>query len=113
MRVGIVGSRFFTNYELFKKIVLESGFEITSVVSGGARGVDTLAKKYAKELNLPLFEFYPDYLIFGSKAPLVRNKEIVNNSDKLIAIPTYGSRGTWNTIRHAKARKIPIFVKLV
>ncbi|MBR5027780.1 MAG: DUF2493 domain-containing protein, partial [Bacteroidales bacterium] len=80
------------------------GFKKSVIVSGGAKGIDSFAKQYALERNIPYMEFPPDYAKYGRVAPLVRNQEIVDYCDKVIAFPSKESRGTYDTIKKAKAR---------
>ena len=72
-----------------------------TIVSGGAIGADTYAKEFAIKHNLKLIEFLPDYEKYGRKAPLVRNKLIVENCDCLIAFWDGKSRGTKYTLDYA------------
>jgi len=106
MKIGIIGSRKFDKYELLKetvcKILTNHPEQEVSFVSGGAKGADTLAEKLAGELDIPILLFKPDYHKFGRSAPLVRNKEIVANSDLLVAFPVGESKGTYYTIEQAK-----------
>jgi len=81
-------------------------------VSGGARGVDTLAEKYADKNDIPKLIFLPDYAKYGKIAPLIRNKKIVDNSDIIIAFWDGVSRGTKFTIDYAKAqgKKVIVYI---
>jgi len=99
MKLAIVGSRSFTDYELFKTFMKD--FEPSEIISGGAIGVDSLATQYAIEFNIPLIEFKPDYGTYGSKAPFVRNLEIVKASDFILAIWDGKSKGTRNSVNNA------------
>lgn len=68
MNIAIVGSRNAGNInlaqELEKRINIMEG---DAIVSGGARGIDTLAASYAKERNLKLIELRPDYAKYGTQ----------------------------------------------
>ncbi|MBP0613681.1 DUF2493 domain-containing protein [Chryseobacterium sp. cx-311] len=55
------------------------------IVSGGAKGADTLAERYAKDIGRPMVVYRPDYKMFGRAAPCVRNSEIIENSDIVYA----------------------------
>lgn len=105
MRLAIVGSREINNPEILmtelKKVPhLE---QVTEIVSGGANGIDSLAKQYAEENGLKLTEFLPDYKSFGRCAPLARNTQIVEYADVVLAIPVKGSsRGTRDSMRKAE-----------
>ncbi|MCD8291151.1 MAG: DNA-protecting protein DprA [Prevotella sp.] len=102
MIVGIIGTRKATNYDEFKKLVSPYRESITGIVSGGAKGIDTLAKRLAQEWDVTFEEFLPDYAFYGRRAPLIRNSEIVNASDKILAFPASDSRGTFDTISKAR-----------
>ena len=114
MKLAIVGSREFENYDLLCAEVakIRETQKIELIVSGGAKGADTLAKKYAALNHIPLMEFLPDYERFGRGAPLQRNTLIVQNADWVLAFVTASSKGTWDTIRKAqKALKKVIIVR--
>lgn len=97
MKIAIVGSRGIKDLELSKYISLSD-----EIVSGGAIGVDTCAANYAKEHNLKLTEFLPNYARYGKGAPIKRNYEIVDYSDKVIIFWDGNSKGTLSVINYAK-----------
>lgn len=73
------------------------------IVSGGARGVDTCAREYAKTFNLPITEFKPDYEKYPPKiAPLIRNGQIAEYADKLLVIRYPDSNGSMDVISKFK-----------
>ena len=104
MKLAIVGSREFENYDLLCAEVakIRETQKIELIVSGGAKGADTLAKKYAALNHIPLMEFLPDYERYGRGAPLQRNTLIVQNANWVLAFVTASSKGTWDTIRKAE-----------
>lgn len=111
MKVIIAGSRSIEDYEFVKKCIKESGFYITEIISGGAFGVDTLAKVYANENDIPFTEMKPDYIRYDSKyAPLYRNIRMANYGEGLIAIWDGVSRGTKHMINQAKKKSLQIKV---
>ena len=97
MKIAIVGSR---------KIVIDNiGDYITDadeIVSGGAVGVDSCAAGYAKEHNIRLTVFLPQYDTYGRAAPIVRNKKIVDYADKVVAFWDGKSKGTLSVIKYAE-----------
>lgn len=104
MKLAIVGSRNFNNYKVMKVFIF-SKFdlsEIDTIVSGGARGADTLAEKFAHENNLLLIVKEAEWDKYGRSAGPRRNKLIVEEADVVVAFPTPSSRGTWNTVNLAK-----------
>lgn len=100
MKLAIVGTRNPNiSYERFCQFV--QNYPISEVISGGAKGIDSYAARFAHEKNLPLVEFKPDYSLHGRSAPLVRNSLIVDAADGVIAFPSMSSRGTLDTINKA------------
>ena len=109
MKVAIIGSRSIIINNLGNYLPKNT----TEIVSGGAKGVDTCARRYAIAHNIKLTEFLPDYKIFGRIAPLVRNRKIVDASDIIIAFWDNSSKGTLYTINYAykKGKKVKIIQK--
>ena len=90
MKLAIVGSRNITNLDI-EKYMPQGVFEI---VSGGAKGVDTLAKNYALKNNVKYTEFLPDYVKYKKGAPLKRNEEIAKYADEALIFWNGTSKGT-------------------
>lgn len=112
MILAIVGSREICDMEVLKKALkmipeLES---VTEIVSGGAKGMDSLARKYAKENDLKLTEFLPEYNLYGKSAPLRRNTRIIEYADIVLAVPKGASRGTRDGITKAESLGKPLYV---
>lgn len=101
MRIAVIGSRNFNDYELLKKELLKFP-AIKEIISGGAKGADSLARQFASEHNIPICEYKPQYKQFGRSAPIVRNKIIAENCDELVAFWDYKSKGTKFTIDQAR-----------
>ena len=97
MKIAVVGSRNITASNLERYV--SDGDEI---VSGGAVGVDTCAAEYAKRNGLGLTVFLPEYDRYGKAAPIVRNKAIVDYSDKVIVFWDGSSKGALSVIRYAE-----------
>ena len=100
MKVAIVGSRGLV-WDDFEDL-LPPG--VDGIVSGGARGIDSCARAYARRKGIPLTEFLPDYERFGRGAPLVRDRLIVDEADFVVAVWDGVSRGTMYTLRYALGR---------
>ena len=71
MKIAIVGSRNIDSVNMKEYLV-----KCDEIISGGAKGIDSLAAKYANENNIKLTEFLPEYNIYGKAAPIIRNKKI-------------------------------------
>ncbi len=110
MKIAIIGSRNLIISNLEDYIPDECG----EIVSGGARGIDTCAALYAKENGIKLTEFLPQYELYGKGAPIVRNYQIVDYADSIIAFWDGTSRGTLSVINYARKTGKPcrIFKKI-
>jgi len=113
VRVIISGGRFFEDYKVLLEAVVESQFEISTVVSGGASGVDALGKRYAVEMNKKLDVHEANWKTYGRGAGPVRNKSMAENADALIAIWDGQSRGTKNMIDTAAKMGLRMYIKRV
>lgn len=101
MKIAIVGSRGFHDPQAVADMVATFPPD-TTVVSGGARGVDTWAAQTARACGLAI-EVYPaDWDAYGKRAGFVRNYDIVKASDRVIAFWDGQSKGTAHTIRIAR-----------
>ena len=97
MKIAVVGSRNITVKNMEKYLL--DGDEI---VSGGAKGVDACAAEYAERNGLKLTVFLPKYERYGRAAPILRNREIVDYADKIIAFWDGHSKGTLSVIQYAE-----------
>lgn len=108
MKTAVIGSRNLTVNNLEKYLPPET----TEIVSGGARGIDSCARQYAVKNGLKLTEFLPQYDKYGKTAPLVRNVQIIDYADTVIAFWDGSSRGTKFVIDKCriKKKKIKVFL---
>jgi hypothetical protein len=97
MKVAVIGSRTFNDYELVKETLTK--LDITLLVSGGAKGADLLGERYASENNITTLIFKPDWERHGRGAGMIRNTDIVKNSDIVVAFWDGSSKGTLDSIR--------------
>lgn len=117
--LAVIGSRSFTDVRVLERHLDAVILRIAKVhgdsldlrmVSGGARGADTLAKKYADANGIPCPEIRPDYVRYGDPAPFVRNKEIVRQADAVVAFQHRRSSGTQDAIDFARQLDRPVLV---
>lgn len=129
LKVIIAGSRNFNDYEFLKtkcdKILERYNKDNVFVMVGCAKGVDTMAFNYCLERGYEVEvhranwgDFYkkPSHEIGTTKygdqywklAGLMRNQEMVDKADALIAFWYEKSNGTKDVIERAKRKNIPV-----
>ena len=111
MRVIIAGSRWIDDYELVKKHILRSEFEITEVVSGCCRGVDTLGEDFADEIGVPVKPF-PFVKGAGKAGVPIRNQQMAEYADALILIWDGESKGSLDMLRKATKEKLMVYTNI-
>jgi len=99
MKLAIIGSRSITSLNLDDYIKEKPDV----VVSGGAKGIDTIAWGWAIDNHIEIIVHRPDYNKHGRGAPLRRNDLIIRDADKVLAFWDGVSHGTKYVID--KARK--------
>lgn len=114
-KVIIAGGRDFVDYNLLREkvnnILIDKRLTHKIViVSGCARGADTLGMRYASENIFDVDEYPADWDKYGKKAGYMRNVEMAENADALIAFWDGKSKGTKHMIDIATERKLPIRV---
>ena len=101
MKYAIVGSRNFEDYDLMEE-VLDAYTNLDVIISGGAKGADSLARHYAVVNDIKLIEFIPEWSKYGRSAGFKRNKLIIEDCDICIAFWDTKSKGTKSSINLAK-----------
>lgn len=111
-RVIIAGSR-----DIADRRILEAALqacpwsdEITEVVCGEQRGVDTLGKEWGNAHGIPVKPFPADWDTYGKAAGPIRNAQMAAYADALIAVWDGESAGTRNMIEQAEAKGLRVFV---
>lgn len=105
MKLIIAGGRDFYDYPLLYneacKFIEEEGPPSVEIISGLAKGADTLACDFAAERNYPLRGFAAEWGKFGRAAGPIRNKLMAKNATHLLAFWDGKSRGTMHMIDYA------------
>ena len=109
MKLLIVGSRSITDFDLSPHIA----DDVNAIISGGARGIDSLAERYADQHRLSKYILRPRYDLYGRAAPFKRNEQMVDIADAVLVIWDGHSKGAEHTLKYAKRINKPItLVKL-
>ncbi|AGO85515.1 hypothetical protein psal_cds_1212 [Pandoravirus salinus] len=114
-RVAVVGGRDFCARDVLEHrldALADEHGGIAAIVSGGARGADSLAADYARRCGIRLIEFKPDYDACRTqqerrRAPLLRNADIIAGADVMVAFWDGRSRGTADSIARARRAGLP------
>lgn len=118
MRIIIAGGRDFNNYELLKNkcngIIKFLNPDNIEIISGAAKGADSLGAQYAKENNYKLISMPANWNLFGKQAGYLRNiemaKKAIENDGVLILFWDKISRGSKHMLDVARGYNMKIFI---
>lgn len=108
IKIAIVGSREYSRLDHIWAFV-DNLPDTAEIISGGARGVDSEAETAAWARAHTII-FRANWAQYGKSAGVLRNQQIVNNCDALVAFWDKKSRGTNHSIEFAKKTHKPGFV---
>lgn len=107
--VAVIGSRKYTRLDKVRAFVHALPLNCV-LVSGAAPGVDRAAEREAVECGLPCRIYRADWDKRGKSAGYLRNIEVVENSDVIVAFWDGESKGTKHTINLAHEAEKPVYV---
>lgn len=106
LKLAVIGGRDFDNWDLLHSKLLDYMDRYSLViVSGGANGADSLAEKFADMYGIPKDIYHADWEQFGKSAGFIRNKQIIDAADFVLAFWDGVSKGTQHSIGLAKKQK--------
>ena len=113
MKVIIAGGRGFSDFQLMNakcnEVLLESAEDV-EIVSGTAKGADKMGEHYASVRGFTVKQFPADWNTHGKAAGYIRNKDMADYADMLIAFWDGESKGTQHMINLAKERNLIVHV---
>lgn len=117
-KVIVAGGRNFDDYERLSKTLETFRTSIwkgdhaddIEIVSGGARGADSLGERWAKDNHVGVMLFPAEWNKYGKKAGILRNEEMGDYADTLIAFWDGKSRGTEHMIKYAGKNGLNVLV---
>lgn len=107
-RIAVIGSRDFADYARLVA-VLEPHLPAV-LVSGGAKRADALAERLVNHRGLTIDVISADWQRYGRGAGPVRNRQIVESADLVVAFWDGNSRGTGSALAHAEKVGVPVEV---
>lgn len=112
----VAGGRDFTNRELLNVAIKQTIGELpdglkVSIVSGMAAGADSLGYEWAMHNNCQVYRHYAEWKKYGRRAGYLRNEEMANQSQGLLAFWDGESKGTQHMIQIARNKNL--YVKVV
>lgn len=119
MRICVIGSRSIVEekfvFAKIDKFLKEHCVGNPVLVSGGAKGVDSIVKKYAEAKGFDFIEFIPYHLLdksveFSSRYFFTRNRQMIMNADKVLALWDGTSTGTHHAIKFCQKLGVPVMV---
>ena len=127
MKTIIAGCRWIEDFDIVCQAVVDSEFDITEVVSGAAKGIDTLGENWAKANDIPVKSFPANWKNIRAKGAVIRtnkygkynaraghdrNEKMVKYAKALIAIWDGESRGTGDMIKlgHKYGLQVHVFM---
>jgi len=133
LKIIIAGSRSINDYNLLKKVMIESNaaFKATEIISGHAKGVDQLGERWAKEHGIPCKVMkaewnkldVPGAVIdvrpgdaegyYNSRAGIQRNEDMGDYGDAAVILWDGVSNGTRHMINYMKKLGKKVFVRIV
>lgn len=113
MRVIIAGSRHYHSHEVVEQAIVDSKFNITEVVFGGAPGVDKLGLDWAIKNGVAVKTFIADWERYGKGAGPIRNTEMISYANALVLVWDGFSPGSRDIKKKAMARKLPIYERII
>ena len=96
---------------LFRELdALHTARGVTAIISGCARGADTLGIEWAEARGMEVARFPADWETHGRAAGPIRNQQMLDDGkpDLVIAFP--GGRGTADMVRRARAAGVELIL---
>lgn len=106
--VMISGSRHWSDVEAIRAQIAQLPPGVLLIHGASATGADAIADRIARQLGIAVERFPAEWNRYGKRAALMRNQEMVDRADRLIAFPAADSRGTTDAIARARKKGIPV-----
>jgi hypothetical protein len=108
-RVLVCGGRDYNDWDRLEDELnaIERAYGQLTIISGCARGADSLAIRYAEKYGDPVEKFPADWNTHGRAAGFIRNQQMLDSGvDLVVAFP--GGRGTADMVRRSKKAGVEV-----
>lgn len=112
VKLAIVGARTFTDYDKMCQIIdqwIKDNGTPDQIISGGAKGADSLAERYAQDHQIPIIILKPNWRQ-GRGAGFATNTDIIAEATHVVAFPSPSGKGTQDTIKKAAKKGLSVTV---
>ena len=118
MRVLVCGGRDYDNREELYAVLdwIDCSWEgpgtfgpITDIISGHARGADSLAEQWAKDREVSLDIYPAEWDVYGKSAGFMRNQQMIDEGLPDLVVAFSGGKGTINMIKLSNQANIPLY----
>ena len=79
-----------------------------TIIQGGAKGADSLAKRWAEHRNVPCITFAAEWARYGISAGTIRNAKMLEESKPDLVVAFKGKAGTKDMISRAIKKGVPV-----
>src|SRR5215217_1020713 len=116
MKILVCGATYFTDYQKFHdeimKIFGDKDLSDITIISGMAKGADTMAVQFAEQYGMPCLKFPADWARYGKGAGPVRNQLMLDQGkpNLIVAFPMQSSRGTRDMINRGLMEDVEVIV---
>ena len=108
MKIAVIGGRNFQDKNHLGQVLSRVFSEGDTLISGGAKGADSLAENWARWMGFACLIFKPNWKLHGRSAGFRRNHTLISQADKVIAFWDGASRGTAHSLELARKKNVPV-----
>jgi hypothetical protein len=107
-RILVCGGRDYHDFDRVDNVLSKLLGEGDTLIQGGARGADALAKQWAFEWHVSVEEYPADWKKYGRGAGPIRNQQMLDEGKPDLVVAFKGGTGTADMVRRAKKAGIPV-----
>lgn len=112
VRVLVCGGRDYADWirlrDRLTRLRLETPHDALTIIQGGAKGADALAREWCVEYKVPYINYPADWERHGKAAGPIRNKRMLDDGKPDLVLAFSGGRGTENMIAQAMLAGVPV-----